>query len=248
MKRSISVIIPAYNEEGNLKGAVDSVLAAVQGFTDYEIIIFDDGSQDGTGPLADEIAASDAAGRIKVVHNGSNKGFGYNFRRGVELATRDYVAMIPGDDEIGKESVAAILNAAGKADIVAAYTINFSVRPLKRRIISRVFTAMMNLLFGMRLKYFNGPTVYRRDVIQSIPVTTSGFAFTASIMVRLIRSGHSYVHVGMYLKPRDYGSSKAFALSNILSVFKTVIRLFWQVHVSERGRYSNKWDPNKQTT
>ncbi len=74
MERSISVIIPAYNEEGNLKGAVDSVLAAVgDSFTDYEILIFDDGSQDGTGRLADEMAASDAMGRIKVIHNGTNR-------------------------------------------------------------------------------------------------------------------------------------------------------------------------------
>ena len=231
MERSISVIIPAYNEEGNLKGTVDVVVAAVTGrFSDYEILIFDDGSQDGTGPLADKLAASDATGRIKVIHNGVNRGFGYNFRRGVELATEDYIGMIPGDNEIAEDSVAAILDAAGKAEIVAAYTVNVGVRPLMRRIVSKTFTTLMNLLFGLRLRYFNGPTVYRRELIQSIPITTSGFAFTASIMVRLIRSGHSYVEVGMHLKPRDYGGSKAFAPSNIVSVISLFTTCFLCLH------------------
>lgn len=224
-----------------MQGTVDTVLDAIgDRFSDCELLIFDDGSRDGTGPLADTIAAADGLQRIKVVHNGVNKGFGYNFRRGVELAAKDYVAMIPGDNEIAAESVADIFAAVGKSDIVAPYTINTHVRPMKRRVISRGFTTAMNMLFGMRLRYFNGPAVYRSEVIRSIPITTSGFAFASSIMVRLIRSGHSYTEVGMYVRPQKNRRTKAFALRNVVGVVKTVLKLFWQVRVAERGKYSRK--------
>ena len=85
MKPSLSVIIPALNEARNIKGCVEEVLAAVDGrFSDYEILIFDDGSTDGTGAIADDIAVGNK--QIRVIHNGRTMGFGYNYRTGVEQA------------------------------------------------------------------------------------------------------------------------------------------------------------------
>lgn len=54
-------------------------------------MIFDDGSTDRTGAIADEIAANNP--KVKVIHNGTNYGFGYNFKRGIELASKTYVAI-----------------------------------------------------------------------------------------------------------------------------------------------------------
>ena len=236
------MIIPALNEAGNLAGTVDATRAAIgDRFEDHEILIFDDGSSDRTGEIADELAANDS--HIRVTHNGCNMGFGYNYRKGLELARMCYVALVPGDNEINGDSISAIFALAGQADIVAPYTVNCHVRPRSRQIISHVYTRALNLLFRLDLKYYNGPAVHRTDLARSIPITTFGFAFLSEIMVRLIRSGHSYVEVGMFLQPRAYGRSNALRLRSIFSVIKTVLTLFWSVNGQDRARYG-KWGKN----
>jgi len=237
MNDTLTVIIPALNEEGNLSAAVGTVLGAITGrFADYELLIFDDGSTDRTGGIADELAAGNP--RIRVIHNPRNMGFGYNYSRGVELARMEYVTMFPGDNEIPGEAIRGILDAVGSADIVVPYVATPSVRSGSRRLISASFVSLVNCLFGLRLRYFNGPCVHRRTLLQSVPMRTHGFAYMAAILVRLIRSGCSYVEVPMPLQARQHGRSKAFRLKNIVSVLSTIGGLLWEIRVKERRKYA----------
>lgn len=235
-KPTISIIIPAYNEEGNLRGTVNEVLRAFgDRFGGYEILIVNDGSKDGTGEVANALAAENP--RIKAIHNSPNMGFGYSYRRGVQAATCDYVGFFPGDDCLPAECIAALFDLVGSADIISHYTSNLEVRLPARRVISRTYTWMMNTLFGLHLVYFNGPTIHRREVIQNVKISTYGFAFLSEIMVRLIRSGHSYHQIGTPIRERKRGSSKAFHPRNVVTVVKTIGTLFWEVNVTSRKLY-----------
>lgn len=234
---TLSVIIPALNEEGNLEAAVRSVLSAIgTRFEDFELLVFDDGSTDRTGEIADRLAKDHP--RLRVIHNGTNKGFGYNYTRGVQLTQMEYVTMFPGDNEIPQEAIRAILAAVGTADIVIPYISTPGVRPWSRQVVSRCFVGLLNGLFGLRLRYYNGPCVHRRKRLLSVPMHTHGFAYMASILVRLIRSGCTYVEVPMPLQPREHGRSKAFRLKNVLSVLRTLAELFWEVRIAHRDRYA----------
>jgi glycosyltransferase involved in cell wall biosynthesis len=235
-KPTISVIIPAYNEDGNVAGTVREVLEALgDRFGGYEILIVNDGSKDRTGEVAEELAAGNPL--IKVLHNSPNMGFGYSYRRGVQAATCDYVGFFPGDDCLPAECIAAVFDQVGTADIISHYTSNLEVRLPARRVISRTYTWLMNTLFGLHLSYFNGPTVHRREIIQSVKISTYGFAFLSEIMVRLIRSGHSYRQIGTLIRDRKRGSSKALKLKNVVTVVKTICTLFWDVNVANRKLY-----------
>jgi glycosyltransferase involved in cell wall biosynthesis len=237
MNDTLTVIIPALNEAGNLSAAVRTVLEAISGrFADYELLIFDDGSTDQTGSIADELAAGNP--HIRVVHNPRNMGFGYNYSRGVELARMEYVTMFPGDNEIPGDAIRTILGAIGSADIVVPYISTPAVRSGSRRFISASFVALIDFLFGLRLRYFNGPCVHRRTLLQSVPMRTHGFAYMTAILVRLIRSGCSYVEVPMPLQARQHGRSKAFRLKNIVSVLSTIGELLWEIRVKERRKYA----------
>ncbi|MFH1692430.1 MAG: glycosyltransferase family 2 protein [Candidatus Omnitrophota bacterium] len=230
---SVSVIIPAFNEEKNITPVADSVLAALEGkFSEYEIIIFDDCSTDKTAEIIDQIAARNL--HVKVVHNEVNKGFGYNYRKGVELARYDYVGMIPGDGEISASSIKNMYSLVGKADIIIPYTVNRQIRPLARRVISRAFTETLNILFGLRLKYYNGPVIHRRELIQSVGLTTDSFAFQAQALVKLLKAGHSFVETGMFLVERKYGKTNAFRWKNIVGVLKTVYALWWDIYFPKK--------------
>ena len=94
-ENTITLIVPALNEEGNVGPTVREIVAAVEGdFDDYEILIFDDGSTDGTGAEADRIGAANP--KVRVVHNPVNKGLGWNYRAGIEEARMHYVTLVGG--------------------------------------------------------------------------------------------------------------------------------------------------------
>src|SRR5262245_53373353 len=108
--RSISVIITAMNEVGNLEPTLASVRAAVgPRFGDYEIIIVDDGSKDGTSELADKLAAVHP--RIIVHHNGANCGLAASYRKGIELATKDHTSWVAGNNIVPERGLADLYDA-----------------------------------------------------------------------------------------------------------------------------------------
>lgn len=222
---SITVIIPAYNEAGNLPGTVSDIVPLLEKhFSDYEVFIFNDFSSDDTGRIADEAAGKNP--KIKAIHNPKNMGLGYNYKTGVARATQDYVIMVPGDNEITGESYEGMFEALKRGrDIVIPYTANMEVRPRMRQIISRVYTKLLNLLFGLKVAYYNGTVIHKRPLIQSVKIETDGFAYQAEALIKLIKAGHTTQEVPMYLKKREYGSTKAFNYRNIYRVLKTIIGL-----------------------
>jgi len=152
-KNSISVFVPAYNEEENLKQAVEGVLEAIRKVNppDYEIIILNAFSSDKTGEIADSLSEENK--KIKVIHKKRSHRLGANYMEGVRQASMAYFVLFPGDNENSSESLAKSLEYIGKADIIASYTLNTQVRSLHRRIVSRLFVYLLNFLFNLKLKY-----------------------------------------------------------------------------------------------
>lgn len=226
----LSVVVPALNEEGILPAALTSLLAALDGqVQDYEVIVVDDGSTDRTGEVAEEAARKNP--RIRVVHNPVNRGLGHSFRQGVELATGEYVGLIPGDDEITQESLREIIRHTGKASIVIMYHLSSHLRQKRRRILSDLFTKTVNLAFGLDLEYYNGPNIFRRELLKSVSMTTDSFAYMAEILVQCLKKGVDYTEAGFHLKPRAAGESKAMKLSNMVKVAKAMVRVWCRIYL-----------------
>ena len=105
----LSIIIPVYNVEKYLRECIDSILA--EEFQDYEIILIDDGSSDGSPQIADEYTKNDS--RIKIIHQ-KNQGQMKATKRGIAISKAPYIAFIDSDDYISKithkEMIEAIIN------------------------------------------------------------------------------------------------------------------------------------------
>ncbi|MEO7965464.1 MAG: glycosyltransferase family 2 protein, partial [Gemmatimonadaceae bacterium] len=159
----VSVIMPAYNEEGGIREAVAAVqmhvLTAVPG---SELVVVNDGSRDSTGPILDELAAADS--RLRVVHK-ANGGHGPAIMTGLSAARGDYVFLIDSDNQIPLESFAALWRAA-----VAGRDGAFGVRRIRkdaelRRVLTVVIRGSLGLLFGVRLYDANVPfKLLRRSI------------------------------------------------------------------------------------
>ena len=227
---SISVFMPAHNEAMNLEGAVlDVVAAAEERFEDYEILIVDDGSTDGTGEVADRLTREHP--RIGVIHNTGKQGIAYGYRTALAQATKEYFAFLPGDREVHAASVQAIFRAVGTADLVVPYHQNREARAWYRRVMTSVCTALLNALFAQRLRYYQGPAVYATSLARQLPTTTRGFFFLTEMLVHALRRGCTYVEVGLIHQERAYGRSKAVGLSNIVVALQTILGLWWRVCV-----------------
>ena len=233
---TVSVVILAYNEAGNLPKTVAAIHQAIcDRFSAYEIIIVDDGSRDETGHIADNIAARDP--RVVSLHNPKNMGCGYTFMRGAREAKCEYVWLIPGDGEIDRTAISVIAGHIGEADMVIPYVSNFRSRLLERRIVSWGYTTLVNILFFKRLHYYNGPCVFLTSQVKTLPTVKSrGFAFMAPIILRLMKRGCSYAEVKIELKPRLYGKPSISSLKNIFSALKTLMRLFPDIYFREERR------------
>lgn len=232
-KPSLSVVMTARNEEGNLRAAVGVVLASMQDlFSPFEILIINDGSTDGTGALADQLAGQHES--IRVIHHRTSQGFASSYRHGVTLARMDYVGLVTGDNEMTPGAVRAAFEAVGKADVVVPYQANQQDRPWLRRTLSRAYTTTVNLLFGLHLRYFQGPCIYSTPWAQRLPLTTDGFALLTDMLVRTLKTGHSYIEVPMSVRPREYGRSAAISLRNVVTALWTLGVLCRDTYILKR--------------
>ena len=232
---SLSIIIPAYNEEGNIRDAcLDIARVAERYVSDYEILVLDDASQDRTSEVVKSIQETNP--RILLFRNQVNKGLGYNYRLGVTRARYDYTIMVPGDNEVGAESLRDAFQRIGTTNVIVCYASNPELRPFWRQIVSQAFTKLLNLLFCLKIRYYNGPSIIQTSLAKEFVSATNGFAYMAVSLVQLIKAGASYQQVSFSLCSRQYGKTKAFRLKNILSVIKNIIFLFCKVYIQRRPK------------
>lgn len=231
LNKSLSVIIPALNEEKNILQTIEAVYLSLRqnNILDYEMIIFNDGSSDKTGEIAESVASQDP--RIKVIHHQTPQGMGKDYQEGVSAATKEYILTVPGDNELKQESVANIMSALGKSDIVVVYTSNQAIRPFARRVFSKTYTFINNFSFGLNLPYFNGACLIKRELLVNLKINDTRFVFMTEILVKLIkRDRRDYIIVPMEIKPIERGSSKAFKLKNFVGVGKGILNLYKEIY------------------
>jgi len=231
--RSLSVFVAAFNEVQNLQPTVDVVVQALRGqVNDYEIIIVNDGSTDGTREVADQLATHFPA--VKVVHNPRNMGLGYGWMRATEAATKDAFIFIPGDNTWPYPSLRDLFGSMGRAEVVTTYTTNPEIRSLPRRLLSTTYTAGLNLLFGLNMRYYNGITVYPTAWLRANMVTTTGFGSMAESLLKAIHHGHSVVEVPCAIEERATGRSTAVSLGGVWGVVGTIGRLWVDMRLRAR--------------
>jgi glycosyltransferase involved in cell wall biosynthesis len=223
--RSLSIVVPAYNEAGNIIGTLENIAGALARLDlDSEILVVDDGSRDGTGDLVTANALRFPGVRLLV--NERNLGFGATYRRGVDSATRHHVVMVHGDNAWDAGTLRDLFARTGDADIVIGYTRNmWRSRPIGRTLISKTFTLIVNLIAGRRLKYYNGLQIHRANVLKRLVIQSSGYGFQAEVLVKALRLTRTFIEVPMDLMERTDGESKAFRLKNAVDVIRTLRQL-----------------------
>jgi dolichol-phosphate mannosyltransferase len=220
--RSLSVIIPAYNEAENILATLENVTTAFETLAlPHEILVIDDGSTDTTASLVTAHLASFPA--VQLLKNERNMGFGWSYRRGVEAASLGYVVMVHGDNAWGWQTLREFFSRTGEADVIIGYTRDMlGSRTWTRTFVSKTFTLLVNLITWRWLRYYNGLQIHKAPILKSLAIESRGYGFQAEVLVKGLRLARSYIEVPMDLIERQKGESKAFRMRNFIDVARTL--------------------------
>jgi glycosyltransferase involved in cell wall biosynthesis len=221
---SISVFFPCYNEQENIARTVEQAISVLEKLSaDFEVIIVDDGSADRTGRIADEIAARNS--RVKVVHHRTNLGYGAALQSGFKAATKELVFYTDGDGQFDLNEMPSLLPLIKQYDIVCGYRLNRRDN-LIRKINGWCWTKLVCLLFGMKVRDIDCAfKLYKREIFDSIKLSSTGALISAEILARAVRKGYSLTQKGVHHYPRTAGAQTGASLRVIFRAFKELFKL-----------------------
>ena len=219
---SIGLIIPALNEELKLRSCVEEAYHALKrNFNDFELVLIDDGSTDSTQKIMHNLASE--LDFVKVIVNKKNLGLGGTWKRGVDAISKDYIANISGDGGMLEENWDPFLREVGKYTVVTTYVKNLrEIKPFFRYLISKGYVKFLNLISGTHLKYYNGPTIYRKEDIKGINIVSNGMGFQSEVLVQLLSKYGEENFCEVPILCIGEKNSNALRLKNVLSIFTTV--------------------------
>jgi glycosyltransferase involved in cell wall biosynthesis len=213
----LTVFIPAYNEEDNLKGCVIAVESALEKKgIQFEILVVDDASRDQTGAIAEGIILQDT--RVRVVHHQQNLGIGGGFCTAVEKAQGDWLLLIPADLAMDLNDLHLYLEAAAQADVVVGLRSNLDDYSPFRKLVSWINIHLVRLLFGMKERQFQFISMYRLSVLRAMQIEYSHSAFfLAEVLIKAKAMDKRLVEVEIRYIPRRAG--RATGVSNTAIVY-----------------------------
>jgi glycosyltransferase involved in cell wall biosynthesis len=228
MNDSVSIVIPAYNEEDIIKTSINVVDLLVSKYiNNFEIVVVNDGSKDKTAEVVANIAKKNK--RVKLISHTKNEGLGKTFRDGLAAATKMYVTGYPADNDQSPTILTDLIKNRKKADLVSSFVTNAYTRTPVRRFISEFYIFVMNIIFGLNIKYYNGYFICKRELLENTHLISRGFTIFSEIKVRLIKKGVSFTEIPYETRPRTEGVSKALRLRNILQTIVFIPRLFLEL-------------------
>ncbi len=219
---SLTIVIPAYNEEQALPVCAERTLRFLrERVRDGELILVNDGSSDGTGETIDRLAV--AHKDVKAQHLDTNSGMGAALLVGYAAATKEWVTMLPADGQIDAFELDALLGVADRFDVVTTFYSNRSYS-LFRKCLSWGFRAATVLIVGSRGGN-EGTYLCRRELFRRLAPVSHSFLLNLEIPIRARRAGLRVGAVTIRVGDRTAGTSKAVAGRRILHTFGELFRL-----------------------
>lgn len=221
---TITVLFPAYNEEANIRRTIERAMAAMrERFEAFELLILDDGSGDGTGAIADELARTWPE-EITVLHNGRNLGLGETLYRGFQCAKGRLVIQNAMDYPLDLRDLDKMMPRLEEADIVVAVRKSHAGYSLYRLLTSKVNRFLLRLLFEPQLRDYNYTQLFKKEVLKVVRPTTRSTVFLApEIIIRAHEMGFRIEEVEIDFHPRLLGEATSgkpgVVLRSVLDMF-----------------------------
>jgi len=235
MPPALSIVLPAYNEEANIERAVRGAASAAEALVpDYEVVVVNDGSRDGTGAVLGGLAAAFGP-RLVVVDLPENLGYGAALKVGFRTARGALVFYTDSDNQFDLTELRDFLPLMAECDAALGYRRDRKDTAL-RRFVSSGFNFLAWAAFGVRVRDMNCSfKLFRGDLIRSLPIESTDFFVDTEIVARLARAGARTVERGVRHLPRTAGRSSVRP-SDVPRTLVSLARVWWRMRRDGDGR------------
>jgi dolichol-phosphate mannosyltransferase len=233
---SLSVVFPAYNEEGNIERTLPLAVRELREVVGrFEVLLIDDCSKDRTYTIAQDIAREHP--EIRLFKNEVNLRQGGTLERGFALAEMDLVTHNAMDYPFHFSDLPLLLERFPAADVVVAARRTYPGTSAGRRFVSWTNRAMIRTLFGTDLHDYNYVQIFKRSVLAGQRRLSNATSFiTPEIIVRAHRQGLSVVEVEVDYHRREVGKASSATAKNIKQALRDMVRLRLEIARDERRR------------
>ncbi len=224
---SLSIVIPAYNEEANIRTTVAEVEAVARGLgMDYEIILVNDGSRDRTSEIGRELAAY--IHNFRLVEHYPNRSYGGALKAGFTTARNEWISFVPGDGQFNFGEIRLLIDCLPDADIVCGYRADRQ-DPFMRKVNAFGWNMLVRLLFGYLTRDIDcGFKLFRRDVLAHMNLESDGALIDTEFLSSARAQGLRIAEVPVTHLPRMAGESTGANLRVIIKAFRDLFHLLRQ--------------------
>ena len=219
---SLTIAIPAYNEAGSIENVVAQAISAAKKLVrDFEILVVDDGSTDGTGAIVAKHP------EVKLITHTKNQGFSGAIKSCYKNATKKLVFLLPADGQIKAGDCKLFLDKIDSADVVVGYR-KHNPESWSRKLNSAVFHALYRTLFGVRLREISTSILWRKKVLDTINITAipRSALIEPEVVYKAWAAGWRFAEVAIPYYPRTTGKPKGTNPIMILMTIKELFRLW----------------------
>ena len=225
--KSITVAMPAYNEAENIEAMVEDVIQMMDPLADdYEVIVVDDGSRDGTAQVVKSL--EQRYPQVRLVQHEVNQGYGAAVFSGLTNASKELVFFTDSDRQFDLQEIHKLLDLIDQADLIVGYRAPRR-DPFMRKLNGWGWSALVTLLFGYTARDIDCAfKLMHRTVIERLKdqVASRGATFSAEFLIRAKRDGFRIREVPLHgHRPRVAGSQTGARLDVITRAFKELFRL-----------------------
>jgi glycosyltransferase involved in cell wall biosynthesis len=227
---SITAFFPCYNDELTI---ADMVLKAGETLRqisdDFEVVVINDGSQDGSARALAELQRT--CPYLRVITHEANRGYGGALRSGFGAARKELVFYTDGDAQYDPAELLTLYELlTPDVDVVQGWKIQRH-DAFYRRVIGRAYHQVMRLLFNLHVRDVDCDfRLIRRRVLESFPLTSDSGSITVELMARIEREGWTIREVGVNHYARPYGSSQFFSFGRIAQTFWQLAGIWLRLH------------------
>ena len=222
---SLSVVLPAYNEAKNIEVTVSEAISYLRAkFEQFEIIVVNDGSVDGTREIVERLSLSNP--KIVLVNHPINLGYGSALRSGFDRASLDYIFFMDSDGQFDISDIDRLIPFIENYNVIVGYR-EKRADPFIRSLNTFLYHLFIRLLFGLKIKDMDCAfKMFPRAAYHAIrPIKSGGALFSAEFLIKLQKNGFTIKEVPVSHFPRRFGKQTGVNLRVILRMFKECWKL-----------------------
>lgn len=235
-KITLSVVMPAFNEEANIERTVRACHCALESSErNGEIVVTNDGSRDGTLQILTRLAVEFP--NLLIVNHEKNLGYGAALNSAIRASSGEYIVTIDSDGQFDINELPRFLTSPlNNGTAVVAGFRKKKADTLFRVMANRGLNGLITILFGVRFKDINCAfRLYRGDVLRKIGIESRGYQAPSEIMIKLMNIGCGFKEVGVSHMAREGGQSALKPLKTITQMTAFLVYLKLKVFLFKRG-------------